>query len=216
MHKRFTGWLASIAVTLLLTALPTQAQVTAGRDYTPIEPAQTSDSPAKIEVLEFFSYGCPHCSDFHPTVSKWSSKLPADVVFKRVPVSFGRAQWASLSKLYYALEAIGELPRHDVAVFEALHAKGLKLYDDKSILEWITARGVDAKKFADAYNSFGVVSKVKRADQMVQAYKVQGVPALTVDGKFMVLNEGINGHEELAARTDKVIDKARADRSKKK
>lgn len=216
MHKRFTGWLSAIAITLLLTALPAQAQVTVGRDYTLIEPAQASDNPAKIEVLEFFSYGCPHCSDFHPTVSNWSSKLPADVVFKRVPVSFGRAQWASLSKLYYALEAIGELPKHDGAAFEALHAKGLKLYDDKSILEWVTARGVDARKFGDAYNSFGVVSKVKRADQMVQAYKVQGVPALAVDGKFMVLNEGIKGHDDLVARTDKVIDKARADRTKKK
>lgn len=216
MHKRFTGWFAALALALLASTLPAHAQVAAGHDYTPIEPAQATDNPAKIEVVEFFSYGCPHCSDFNPTVSKWSAKLPAEVTFKRIPISFGRAQWANLSKLYYALEATGELTKHDSAVFEALHVKGLKLYDDKSIFEWVSARGIDSKKFTDAYNSFGVISKVKRGDQMAQAYKIQGVPALAVDGKYLVLNEGITGHEDLVARTDKVIDKARSERSKKK
>jgi protein dithiol oxidoreductase (disulfide-forming) len=216
MHKRLTGWLAAIALALLATALPAQAQLAAGREYTPIEPAQITDNPAKIEVVEFFSYACPHCSEFNPTVSQWSAKLPVEVSFKRVPISFGRAQWGNLAKLYYALEATGELARHDAAVFEALHAKGLKLYDDKSIFEWVNARGIDSKKFADAYNSFGVVSKVKRGDQMAQSYKISGVPALAVDGKYLVLNEGITGHEDLVARTDKVIDKVRTERGKKK
>jgi thiol:disulfide interchange protein DsbA len=216
MHKRFTGWLAALTLALLATALPVQAQLTAGRDYKAIEPALTTDNPAKIEVVEFFSYGCPHCSDLNPTATKWSAKLPAEVSFKRIPITFGRAQWASLAKLYYALETIGELEKHDAAVFEALHAKGLRLYDDKSIFEWVNARGIDNKKFSDAYNSFGVVSKVKRGDQMAVAYKIEGVPALGVDGKYLVLNEGITGHDDLIARTDKVIDKARSERSKKK
>lgn len=215
MHKRISGWLAAITVALFAVALPAAAQ-TAGREYVPIEPAQATDNPAKIEVIEFFSYGCPHCSEFHPTVSKWSAKLPADVAFKRVPVSFGRAQWANLSKLYYALEATGDLAKLDGAVFHALHEKGLKLYDDKSIAEWVAAQGADAKKFADAYNSFGVVSKVKRADQLAQAAKIQGVPALAIDGKFLMVNEGIKDWADLVARTDKVIDKARAERNKKK
>jgi len=214
MHKQITGWLAALSVVLFALALPASAQ-TAGRDYVAIVPAQASDNPAKIEVVEFFSYGCPHCSDFHPTVSKWSAKLPADVVFRRVPVSFGRAQWASLSKLYYALEATGDLARVDGAVFQALHEKGLKLYDDKSIAEWVSAQGIDAKKFADAYNSFGVVSKVKRGDQLAQASKIQGVPALAVDGKYLMVNDGIKDYAELVARTDKVIDKVRGERNKK-
>jgi thiol:disulfide interchange protein DsbA len=215
MHKRISGWLAAITVALFAVALPAAAQ-TAGREYVPIEPAQATDNPAKIEVIEFFSYGCPHCSEFHPTVSKWSAKLPADVAFKRVPVSFGRAQWANLSKLYYALEATGDLAKLDGAVFHALHEKGLKLYDDKSIAEWVAAQGADAKKFTDAYNSFGVVSKVKRADQLAQAAKIQGVPALAIDGKFLMVNEGIKDWADLVARTDKVIDKARTERNKKK
>lgn len=215
MQLRIAGWLTAFAL-LLSMALPAQAQPAAGREFSAIEPAQVTDNPAKIEVVEFFSYGCPHCSDFNPILHKWSAKLPVDVSFKRVPISFGRAQWANLAKFFYALEAIGELEKHDAAVFEALHAKGLKLYDDKSILEWVAARGIDAKKFSDAYSSFGVASKVKRGDQMAQAYKISGVPALAVDGKYLVLNEGITSHEELVARTDKVIDKVRAERNRKK
>jgi thiol:disulfide interchange protein DsbA len=215
MHKRITGWLATITVALFAAALPATAQ-TLGRDYVAITPAQSTDNPTTIEVLEFFSYGCPHCSEFHPTVSKWSAKLPADVTFKRVPVSFGRAQWASLSRLYYALEATGDLAKLDGAVFHALHEKGLKLYDEKSIAEWVTAQGVDAKKFSDAYNSFGVVSKVKRGDQLAQGAKIQGVPALVVDGKYLLVNEGIKDYSERLARADKVIEKVRAERGGKK
>jgi thiol:disulfide interchange protein DsbA len=214
MHQRISGWLAAITLALFAVALPVAAQ-TAGRDYAPIEPAQATDNPAKIEVIEFFSYGCPHCSEFHPTVSKWSAKLPSDVVFKRVPITFGRAQWANLSKLYYALEATGDLAKLDGAVFHALHEKGLKLYDDKSIAEWVTAQGIDGKKFMDAYNSFGVISKVKRGDQLAQGSKIQGVPAIAVDGKYLVLNEGVSNNEALVARADTVISKARNDRSKK-
>lgn len=216
MHKRFTGWLAAAALSLFAIALPAHAQLAVGRDYVPIEPAQATDNPAKIEVVEFFSYGCPHCSEFHPTISRWSANLPADVVFKRVPVSFGRAQWAALSKLFYALELTGDLARLDSAIFHALHTRGLRLYDDRSIIGWVTNQGVDSKKFTDAYNSFGVVSKVKRGDQLAQASKIQGVPALAVDGKYLITGKETKNFEELVALTDKVIDKVRAERGKKK
>lgn len=215
MHQRISGWLAAAAVALFAVTLPAMAQ-TPGRDYSPIEPSLATDNPAKIEVIEFFSYGCPHCAEFHPTVSKWSAKLPSDVVFRRVPITFNRAPWANLSKLYYALEATGDLAKLDGAVFQALHEKGLKLYDDKSITEWASAQGVDAKKFADAYNSFGVLSKVKRGDQLAQVARIQGVPSLAIEGKYLVLNEGIKDNADIVARADKLIDKARAERNKKK
>ena len=215
MHKRISGWLATLTVVLFATVLPASAQ-TLGRDYVAITPVQATDNPALIEVIEFFSYGCPHCSEFHPTISKWSAKLPSDVAFKRVPVSFGRAQWGALSRLFYALEATGDLAKLDGAVFHALHEKGLKLYDDKSIAEWVTAQGVDAKKFDDAYKSFGVISKGKRGDQLAQGSKIQGVPALVVDGKYLLVNEGIKDYSELVARADKVIEKVRVERGGKK
>lgn len=215
MYKRITGCLLAITLAMLAVALPARAELITGRDYVPIAPVQLTDNPAKLEVLEFFSYGCPHCSEFHPTVSKWSAALPSDVVFKRVPISFGRPQWASLARLYYALEATGDLARLDGAVFKALHEGGSRLYDDKSIIEWVSAQGVDGKKFTDAYNSFGVVSKAKRGDQMAQAYRIQGVPALAVDGKYLVTGKETKGFAELTAIADQVINKARSERSKK-
>ncbi len=214
MKKYLSAWLT--AITLALLALPVQAQLVANRDYTIIEPAQLTDNPAKIEVIEFFSYGCPHCYDLHPNALKWAAKLPADVAFKRIPVGFGNPYYQNLARLYYALEAIGQLDKLDNAVFHAIHDKGLKLIDEKSILEWVTAQGVDAKTFSDAYNAFGVISKTKRADQLAQATKIRGVPALVVDGRYLVTGQDIKTHADLLNLTDKVIDKARTDRNLKK
>ncbi len=215
MQRRPSVWWFLLTLALSAFVGPARAELVVGRDYVPIVPAQATDNPAKIEVIEFFSYGCPHCNEFHPVVSKWAAALPADVVFKRVPISFNRPQWASLARLYYALEATGDLGKLDGAVFSALHQNGAKLYDDKTIIDWVSAQGVDAKKFADTFNSFGVVSKAKRGDQMRQAYGVQGVPALAVDGKFLVTGKETKGFPQLLALTDEVINKARAERGKK-
>ena len=203
------------ALTLaLLPAVQAHAQ-TQGRDFTLVEPAVPTESPGKIEVLEFFSYGCPHCADLHPVVKAWIAKKPADVELRRMPVTFGNPYYTNLSRLYHALDAIGELKRLDDAVFAALHQKGLKLVDDKSILDWVGQQGVDQTRFAQAYNSFGVVSKVKRGDQLAQAAKIRGVPAILVDGRYMMLNDNIRSHADLLANTDKVIEKVRAERNLK-
>ena len=217
MKNLLTGWLAVLTLALFGLASPAQAQQLAtGRDYNVIEPAMVTDEPAKIEVLEFFSYGCPHCNDLNPLLVKWAAKQPADVAFRRVPVGFGNPYYQLMARLYYSLEALGELKRLDEAAFNAIHVKGLKLIDEKSIAEWVTAQGVDAKKFSDAFNSFGVVSKAKRGDQLAQSAKIRGVPALVVDGRYLVVGQNIKSHADLLALTDKVIDKARADRKTKK
>ncbi len=218
MKKHMNRWLAAITLALFSVVLPVQAQqqLAVGRDYVVIEPAQLTDNPAKIEVTEFFSYACPHCNDLNPHIGKWADKLPSDVAFKRVPVSFNSPFYQLMAKLYFTLEAIGELQKLDSAVFTAIHEKGLKLIDEKSILEWVKSQGVDAKKFSDAFNSFGVVSKVKRADQVGQASKITGVPALVVDGRYLVVGKDMKSHADLLALTDKVVDKARSERNKKK
>ena len=208
-RRSFLGVTVAAALAMSLPAL---AQ-TAGKDYTPISPAQPTDDPAKIEVVEFFSYGCPHCSDFHPVVSAWAARLPGDVVFKRVPITFGRAAWANLAKLYYALEATGDLARLDGEVFKAVHNDRLNLFEEKAIVEWVARKGVDQKKFTEAFNSFGVMSKVKRGDQLAQAYKIQGVPAMAVDGKYLI---GDMGFKEKLAVADKLIAKARSEKPGKK
>ena len=214
MRKTLNLWLATIALTLFSLALPAQAELVVGRDYVVLNPVQPTDDPAKIEVIEFFSYGCPHCSDLNPAAMKWAAKLPADVAFKRIPVGFNNPFYQLMAKLYYALEAIGELQRLDSAAFDAIHNKGLRLIDEKSVLEWVSGQGVDAKKFSDAFKSFGVISKAKRADQMAQSSKIQGVPALLVDGRYLVVGKDVKSHDGLLALTDQVIGKARADHKK--
>lgn len=192
-----------------------QDNLQTGRDFAVINPAQPTDTPDKIEVLEFFSYACPHCSDLNPHLVKWAARQPAGVVVHRVPVSFGPF-YQLMARLYYTLEAMGELSRLDAAVFTALHEKGLKLVDEKSIRDWLVDQGVDARKFSDAFNSFGVLSKTKRAQDIAELYKIRGVPSLAVDGRYMVVGQAVKSHEELLALTDKIIAKRRAERSGKK
>ncbi len=213
MQKR--SFLSALAGLVAATLIPLSAVAqTAGKDYSVVSPPQPTEHAGKIEVLEFFSYGCIHCYTFHPAVKKWAEKLPADIDFKRIPVSFNRTPWFNLSRLFYALEAIGELNRLDELVFRAIHDNNVRLFDDATIKAWVAQNGVDAQKFAGAYDSFGVQSKAKRADQLAAAYKVSATPSLAVDGRYLVLNEGVSSHEEILARTDKVIGKARADKKK--
>ena len=210
-RRNFVGGFLALGAALTVTG-PSFAQ-TVGKDYTLVTPAQPTDDPAKIEVLEFFSYGCPHCSDFHPLISAWSAKLPADVVFKRVPVTFGRAAWANIAKLFYTLEITGDLAKLDGDVFKAIHGERVNMFDEKVLTEWVIKKGVDPKKFADTFNSFGVMSKVKRGDQLAQGHKIQGVPAIAVDGKY--LGGGKDFTEQLAI-ADKLIAKARSEKPGKK
>ena len=196
----------------LTVAMPSLAQ-TVDKDYTLISPAQPTEDAGKIEVLEFFSYGCPHCADFNPLLQAWVAKLPGDVVFRKVPITFGRAAWANIARLYYALKVTGDLDRLESDIFKAIHNDRINLFEEKSLLEWVAKKGVDQKKFAEAFNSFGVMSQVKRGDQMAQAYKIQGVPALAVDGKFLVGGKDFN---EQLANADKLIAKARSEKSGKK
>lgn len=214
MQNKRRGFVRSLLAfgAALAISLPVSAQ-TAGKDYTPVDPPQSTDSPAKIEVIEFFSYGCPHCNDFNPLITAWAAKLPADVSFKKVPVTFGRAAWSNIARLYYALETTGDVGKLDAAVFKAIHEERVSLFDEKVIADWVAKKGVDPKKFADAFNSFGVMSKVKRADQIAQGYRIQGVPSIAVDGKYLVGGKDFN---EMLAITDKLIAKARSEKAGKK
>lgn len=216
MKHLIRGWLAAVALSLFAIAAPAQTQLSLGRDYTVIDPPVTTDNTGKIEVIEFFSYACPHCNDLHPHLSRWAAKLPSDVVLRRVPVGFNQPYYQLMGQFYYALEALGELSRLDAAVFNALHEKGLKLMDEKSLTDWVVAQGVDAKKFYDAFHAFGVISKAKRADQLSQGARITGVPALVVDGQYLVTGKDIKTLPDLLVLTDKVIDKRRSERNKKK
>jgi thiol:disulfide interchange protein DsbA len=187
-------------------ALPaTAADLVEGRDYVLIQPPQPGAVPGKIQVLEFFSYGCPHCGEFHPLVKEWAAKLPENVAFQRVPVSFGRAAWANLARLYYALENTGDLARLDDAVFHAIHRERVRLQTDKAIIAWVESQGVDAKRFAAAYDSFGIQTKLARDQQLVRTHKVQMVPLLTVDGRYAVTGQAAKHYGEILVIADGLI-----------
>ena len=184
VRKMFLG-LALTAMSLSAVAGPPLE----GAEYRFIDPPQHPSTPGKIEVLEFFSYGCPHCYEFYPMVSAWAAKLPKDVVLKRVATGLGRMPWTNLARMYYALESTGDLARLDAQIFHAIHEEHAPLFDEAAISDWVEKHGVDVAKFKTAFESFGVNAKVNQAEGMVEAYKVEGVPSLTIDGKYLVLGD---------------------------
>jgi thiol:disulfide interchange protein DsbA len=180
------GAAASVATASLVTpAVHAQgAAPQRGKEYMPLEkPAAVEAPQGKIEVTEFFWYSCPHCNAFEPAWAEWIKRQPADVYIRRVPVAF-RDDFLPQQKLYYTLEAMGKLPELHSKVFYAIHAERQQISREEPIIAWAEKQGLDRAKFTEIYNSFSVVSKAKRATQLQDAYKVQGVPALGIAGRF--------------------------------
>lgn len=168
-----------------------------------LDPVQPSDTPGKVEVLEFFAYTCPHCAKIEPMVVKWRKTLPDTVVFKGVPVAFN-ASMKDLQKLYYALEAVGRMDLHD-AVFKAIHEDNKQLFKADEIIDWVAAQGVDRKAFTDAFNSFGVQTKVTRADELAKAYKIDGTPSFAIGGKYVTSPSHTGSYQGAIDETDKLV-----------
>jgi thiol:disulfide interchange protein DsbA len=214
MKRLVTLLFATLISSLAFSGLSLAADPQEGRDFKTISPPLASPRD-KIEVIEFFSYGCNHCNDFHPVISKWAEKLPKDVSFRRIPVSFNRPEWARLSRIYYALEATGDLAKLDAAVFIAIHEQRVQFKTDEAVVAWAASKGVDAKKFGEAMGAFSMAAKIQRADQDASAARIGGVPSLAVDGKFLINNEAASSYEDLLKITDSVIAKARQERKGK-
>ena len=180
---RFIAY-AAAAVFLSSLAGGAAAQLVAGRDYRPISPPQPTDSGAKVEVLEFFWYGCPHCNSLQPALRAWLKRKPADVDFKRVPAVF-QDSWVPLTKAFYSIDAMGltEKLHHDV--FAAIHDQKARLQEPKVLFDWVASKGVDKQKFIDTYNSFAVQGRAQRSIDMTRNYDIPGTPALAIDGKYL-------------------------------
>ena len=177
--------LIPLAAFLVALATGALAQPVPGKDYRLIEPPQPTDSGAKIEVLEFFWYGCPHCNTMQPSLRNWLKKKPADVEFKRVPAVFADS-WLPLTRAYYALDTMGAVDKLHYDVFAAVHEQNVRLSDPRVLFDLVAKRGVDPQKFADIYNSFGVQSRARRSIDLTKNYDIPGTPALTVDGRYLV------------------------------
>ena len=160
------------------------AKFVVGKDFMKLDRAVPTETEAgKIEVIEFFWYSCSHCNAFEPAFAQWVKNAPKDVVVRRVPVAF-REDFAPQQRLYFALEAMGLLDKIHGKVFQAIHVERLPLSTDASILAWVEKQGVDKNKFADTAKSFGVASKLKRAVQLQNDFKIEGVPSLGIAGKY--------------------------------
>lgn len=197
-----------VAALLCMLAAPAYAQVQ-GQDYELLTPPQTASTQDKVEVIEFFSYGCPHCAALQPHVVKWAAELPANATFVRVPVSFGRREWGQLSRAFYALEATGDLERLDDALFKALHEQHRPLFNLDQLAAWAGENGVNAGTFRAAFDSPGVSAKAMRAEQLSRDYKVNSVPSVIVDGKYIAKG---HSNEEMLKIARQLVDKSAAER----
>lgn len=198
-------------VLALLCATYAQAEVVAGKDYKILSSPQPTSSGKKVEVLEFFFYGCSHCYHLHPFISAWEKKMPKDVNLEYVPVVFNES-WEPMAHTFYALESMGQLKQLHDALFEAWNVQNIDLSDEAKISEFVGKHGVDRSKFDADYNSFSISSKIARSNQMVQSYGVRGTPTIAVDGKYVI--SGLQPEDTIRV-LDQVVKIARKERNKR-
>jgi thiol:disulfide interchange protein DsbA len=198
------GWSAAGATALAQTGAPVE-----GVHYLRLaKPAPVSAPNGKIEVVEFFWYGCPHCNALEPALEAWAKRLPADVAFRRVPVAFS-ATHESHQKLFYALEAMGELDKMHTRVFAAIHNQRQRLDRDADQAAFVRANGLDGDKFLQAGKSFTVQTRMRQAKQLAQAYDVDGVPTLGVHGRFYTGGALAGDNLKALAVAEVLIDRVR-------
>lgn len=180
-----------------------------GTDYLLLDKPASTEAPAgKIEVVEFFWYSCPHCNHFEPQLQAWIPKLPKDVYFRRVPVSF-RADFEPQQRLYYVLESLGKVDALHKKVFDAIHTENQPLATGEQIATWAEKQGISKAKFMEAYNSFPVVTKVRKATQLQDQYKVQGVPAIGIAGRWYTDGTQAGSMERALVVTEYLMAQAR-------
>ena len=185
-RRHFSTAMLAITAWLGHTSGWAQQAFRSGKDYITLErPVTTEAGNGKIEVLEFFWYSCPHCNQFEPAFEQWAKNAPKDVVVRRVPVAF-RDDFVPQQRLYYTLEAMNLVDKMHIRVFTAIHGEKLMLNSDAAVLAWADKQGIDKAKFEQTYKSFGVATKTKRAVQLQNDFKIEGVPSLGVAGRYYI------------------------------
>ena len=185
-RRLFSTAMLSVTAWLGHTSAWAQQAFRSGKDYITLERSVATEAgTGKIEVLEFFWYSCPHCNQFEPAFEQWAKNAPKDVVVRRVPVAF-RDDFVPQQRLYYTLEAMNLVEKMHIRVFTAIHGEKLMLNSDAAVLAWAEKQGIDKTKFEQAYKSFGVATKSKRAVQLQNDFKIEGVPSLGVAGRFYI------------------------------
>lgn len=216
--------LCVLGALMLPAAAAAQQPPVAGREYQVLKPVQPTGTGGKIEVLEFFWYGCPHCSHLQPWLANWKKRKPADVELKPQPAAF-QESWLQLARAYYTIESLGLLDTLHGELFAAIHDKrqldpATLARDPKALFDWVAAKGVDRQKFAEAYNSFSVQSRTRGTIELTQRYDIPGTPALVIDGRYltapsMTLKGGNIDYERFFQVVDQLIAQARKARGGK-
>jgi thiol:disulfide interchange protein DsbA len=207
----------AVAAVLAMACLPsiTHAQI-ATTQYRTLNQAQPTENSAKVEVVEFFWYECPHCNEFEPILDAWEKRQSKDVAIKRVPVAF-RDDFTDQQKMFYALEVLGKLPELHVKVFNEIHIAGNRMRKAEQFAAFAEKNGIDKKKFLDVFNSFAVQTKVNQAKALANTYKIDTVPMLAVDGQYVTSATIAGGSNQAALQVvDFLIDKSRKAKSAKK
>jgi thiol:disulfide interchange protein DsbA len=211
-RRRFSAsLLVAAAASALAASAPAFAQPAPaeGKDYVVVATPQPPGAPAgKVEVIEFFSYACPHCSAFEPTIEAWEKTLPADVVLRRVPVPF-LMNAENFMRTYYALESIGAVDAVQLKIFRAIHIERVRLETGENMAEFVAKNGVDATKFLAAFKSFSVATSVAKAKKMMADYKVESVPLLIVQGRFVTAPSIAGSAEKALAVVDGLAQRLR-------
>ncbi|HTE39338.1 MAG TPA: thiol:disulfide interchange protein DsbA/DsbL [Steroidobacteraceae bacterium] len=207
--------LRSILAVLLffVGATVTAAEPQLGKDYF-IHEAPVPEKNSKITVVEFFSYQCPHCFAFSAPLHDWSQKVAEDVIFERRAVTIGHQPWTDIARTFYALQVMGNLPALDAEVFNAIHRSKVRLDKIDLIMGWLSQRKVPLMDFDKAYRSAEARSAFDRGEQLAAEYKIPSIPAMMIDGRYLVLIASDRSFDQQLAIVDSLIAQARSLRSK--
>ena len=209
------GQFRALAAFLLLVVAATapRAQDVTGQHYAEIVPPRPVATGERIEVLEFFYYGCPVCYEAQPHIARWLAKAGNDVSLRRVPAVTVDG-WEAFARSYYALEALGLLERLHWAVYDSHHFDGKRLDEEAPMIDWVAAHGGDGSRFAGLRNSREIKARVDQARQMLELYGVRGVPSLVIDGKYLASARLAGGVREMMMVVDQLVARAREERRK--
>lgn len=184
-----------------------QRPIRAEIEYRVIKPQPLSVASG-IEVIDFFWYGCPHCYNLQPALERWISRKPADVTLRRIPVVL-RDSWAPHARIYYTLEALGEVERLHQRVYYSYHVEELAMSKPEVMSDWAVRNGIARERWDEAYNSAAVQRKVEEAARLSRAYSVAGTPSLVVNGRYLTSSSMAESMNGLIAILDGLIDKMR-------
>jgi thiol:disulfide interchange protein DsbA len=213
------SWLARCVLALLAFALfsgMAQAQEVRARqnvEYRLIAP-QPAETGGRIEVIDFFWYGCPYCNELQPAFDEWVKRKPADVIVRRIPAVL-RDTWAPHARIYYTLELLGEAERLHSQVYRSYHVEELHMSKPDVMEQWAVRNGIDRRRWVDAYFSPEVDARIARAAQATKRYDVQGTPSVVVDGQFLTSSSMTSTVRGILAVVDDLIRLARQKRGEK-